>query len=217
MWDSFGPRRERLREKLQHVAALASATGDHRQHPLHEAAAPLAIRAKTRLPPADGMTHRPLGRVVRRLHAGLRRKRPQARLDRQDFPADARRHRTACRGREAFALPRAAKSRASGRTSGGCACRPGPSASARRGRRRAAAECCGALRNRERAAARDREYLAPPTPRGRAPAAPSAARPGARSVRPRRARGRAGSAFPSGSGCRPSGSGTASPPPPSSR
>ena len=82
------------------------------KHPLDEPAAPLAVGPVARLPPADRVAYRPLGRIVRRLHARRRRERPEARLDRQQL-ADRRRpswrRRTATRPPGGGGPPRAAR------------------------------------------------------------------------------------------------------------
>ena len=76
-------------QELHHSAALGPVAGDDRQHPFDEAAAAWAVGAVARLPPADRVAQRPLGRVVGRLDAVGFREGPEARFHAEQIPADA--------------------------------------------------------------------------------------------------------------------------------
>ncbi len=66
------------RQVRQHALLLLQACRHHRQHPLHEPAAHLAVGPATGPPPDDRVPQRTLGRVVRRLDAIDARKGPEA-------------------------------------------------------------------------------------------------------------------------------------------
>ena len=89
---------EGLDEEVEDTASLLATGGDDGEHPLDEPTAPLAVGPVTRLPPAHRVANRTLRRVVRRLHTTASGECPQARLDRQEFPAHRRRLRARAHG-----------------------------------------------------------------------------------------------------------------------
>jgi len=58
-------------EIVEGIAMLLTASFDHREHGLYEAAAGRALRAKGKLAPDHHVTQRTLARVVSRLDASL--------------------------------------------------------------------------------------------------------------------------------------------------